>query len=877
MSYKKIFKAICTASICCVIGAFSFANSSFKTVHAQENSDNTTTISSEENNTRETNTTADTINSATTKSDIERMVDEGSFDSSKLSKSQIDHIYGLYNNDPQTIIELQKQSDSVQPAPALYSGYKHSSLFNGYTVVDGIDVSEWNGDIDWKMVKASGIDFAIIRVAGRYYGGGGYFTDSNYKKNIEGALAAGLDVGVYIFSAAISTTEAKQEAAYTMNLIKNYNITLPVVMDYEYGPGPSGRLYEANLSRAQATNIINTFCYTVEAQGYVGMVYASKSVLVDDMNASAIASKYPVWNAQYNDEDTLTSPHSYWQYSSTGTVMGIDHATDMNFRYIKKPATVKSLSYEATDNSITLSWQKVPEAYGYQITRYDEDKDKYVVVGSVKGASTTKYRDRNLSDGTTYRYKIRAYYKLKSGNKYGNYSSELKATTVSDQVKNVKLSKVTDNSIKINWTEKGSVTGYRILRSTGTSTKYSAIKTIMSASTSSYTDTNLIGGTKYNYKVQSFTKSSDGTVNYHVPSDVQSATTLPGAVTGLKMSYCSSDTITLTWNRQSNVKGYKVYVRNEADTKWILLATLAGASKNKFAHKDLIVNKAYKYSVVAYYQSENTVKNTKRSNSLTAYTGVLPVSGLKLTNRTSNSVTIAWNKRKKANGYDLYMYDTAKKENVLIKRITSNNICSYKITGLPAGKEKTFTIKPYRIINGQYYHATGNEIKASTKPLAPTTVTYKNFGSSTLLSWSRVSRGNGYIIYKYNKDCTKRTRVATLRGSKTVTYIAPKLSGGETYRVVTYKNTGNTTIASNRSAAPEAKRGTLTGIVNSDVVNVRRNAGTNYGIVTEATQNTTVNITGIKKVSGSVWYRISFKRGNETIKGYMISDYITLK
>ncbi|MGN0395185.1 MAG: GH25 family lysozyme [Coprococcus sp.] len=871
MIKKKIFKALCAAALGCVICTFSFLNTNLKTSYAQEGPDKPNAI------TEENETGTITINSTTTKSDIERIVSEGCFNSSKLTKSQIEHIYSLYDNDPQTITELQKQSDYNQGAPVLYSTYTHSPLFNGYTVVDGIDVSQWNGDIDWDMVKASGVDFVFIRVAGRYYGGGGYFTDDNYKQNIEGALAAGLDVGVYIFSAAISTTEAKAEAAYTMNLIKDYNITLPIVMDYEYGPGPSGRLYEANLSKAAATNIVNTFCNAVEAKGYVGMIYASKSVLAEDMNAAAIATKYPVWNAQYNDEDTLTSPHSYWQYSSTGIVPGISYATDLNFRYIKKPNTVTSLSYEATDNSITLSWKKVPEAYGYQIARYDEANDKYVVIASVKGASTTKYKNKSLIDGKTYKYKVRAYYKLKSGNKYGNYSSEFKATTISDQVKNVKLSGITDSSIKISWTEKGSVSGYRILRSKGTSTNYSVVKTITSATTSSYTDSGLLGGTKYNYKVQSYSKSTDGTVTYHDPSDIKSATTLPGAVTGLKASKTTTDSITLTWNKQADVIGYKVYVWNNATGKWRLLAKLSSPSKNKYTHSSLTANKEYKYSVVAYYASGNSTKNTKRSSTLTAYTGVYAVSGLKASDRTANSITLTWNKRLHADGYVVYMYDPSAKKNVLVKRITSKNICSYKATDIPSGRERTFTVMPYRLINGIYYYGTGAEITICTKPVATSKVTYKNFGSYTILSWKKVSGGNGYVIYKYNKDCTKRTKIATIQGSNTLTYIAPKLSSGETYRVVTYKKSGSKNILSNRSAAPVLNNGVITGIVNADVVNVRRDAGTNYSIITEATKNTTVTILGIKKASGSIWYKISLKEAGNTITGYMSGDYITLK
>ena len=273
------------------------------------------------------------ISVTSTREDVQQVVDDGNFDYTELDGTEIDHIYELYNNDPETIKQLQRQSDynATGDIATLSARYTHSSMFDGYKVIKGIDVSEWNGDnINWKKVKAAGISYAFIRVGGRYYGSGKYFIDSTYKDNIKNALNAGVDVGVYFYSQAISTSEAKTEAKYTTDLISGYNITYPVVMDYEYAwedGGLSGRLYNAHLSKSAATHVIKAFCAAVESKGYVGMIYASKTVITDDMNASSIAQSYPIWNAQYNDTDTLTVKHSYWQYSDVGKVSGISNAT----------------------------------------------------------------------------------------------------------------------------------------------------------------------------------------------------------------------------------------------------------------------------------------------------------------------------------------------------------------------------------------------------------------------------------------------------------------------------------------------------------------------------------------------------------------------
>lgn len=164
MIKKRLFKTFCGVALGCIIGAFPLiADDSL--ANAQEIQQETTKASVE------ISQDDIVINSGTTKAEIEEMVENGSFDSSKLSREQIEHIYSLYDNDPETIKELQKQSDYNVGMPQLYSTntYTHSPMFKGYDIIDGIDVSEWNGDINWKKVKASGIDFAIIRVGGRYY------------------------------------------------------------------------------------------------------------------------------------------------------------------------------------------------------------------------------------------------------------------------------------------------------------------------------------------------------------------------------------------------------------------------------------------------------------------------------------------------------------------------------------------------------------------------------------------------------------------------------------------------------------------------------------------------------------------------------------
>lgn len=223
-----------------------------------------------------------------------------------------------------------------------YTGgtYVHNSRYGtGYKIINGIDVSYHNRTINWNAVKSSGIDYAMIRVGYRGYGSGNLNEDVKFRENIQGALNAGLKVGVYFFSQAITRTEAVEEAEYVLKRISGYNITLPVVIDFEYANGSSGeltgRLYQANLSRDKATSICRNFCRTVEEAGYKAMVYANKSMLENNLDAGNLSSMYKIWLAHYTTKTNYSGAYDVWQYTSKGSVNGVSGNVDCNFFYEK--------------------------------------------------------------------------------------------------------------------------------------------------------------------------------------------------------------------------------------------------------------------------------------------------------------------------------------------------------------------------------------------------------------------------------------------------------------------------------------------------------------------------------------------------------------
>ena len=233
--------------------------------------------------------------------------------------------------DPEFIKLVQQEVNAMAADSLTGEEYIHNARFDDCTIRNGIDVSYYQGNIDWNAVKSSGVEFAFIRVGYRGYGSGALVKDSKAEENLRGAADAGLKVGAYFFSQAITIEEAREEARFALEQLSDYQITMPVVIDFEYVASGVGRLYHANLSREQATQIVNAFCAYIQQAGYEPMVYANKSMLENSLNSASIP--YKVWLAHYTTATSYQGAYEYWQYSSNGHVDGINGRVDSNFWY----------------------------------------------------------------------------------------------------------------------------------------------------------------------------------------------------------------------------------------------------------------------------------------------------------------------------------------------------------------------------------------------------------------------------------------------------------------------------------------------------------------------------------------------------------------
>lgn len=197
---------------------------------------------------------------------------------------------------------------------------------NGSTM--GIDVSKWNGTIDWNAVKNSGVSFVIIRCGYRGSTSGVLVEDPKFKSNIQGAQAAGLKVGVYFFTQAVNEVEAVEEASMVLGLIRNYSISYPVFIDTEKSGGRGDRI-----DKATRTAVCVAFCETIKSGGYTPGVYASKSWYNDNLSYGSI-SGYKIWLAQYASQPTFSNRYDIWQHSEKGSISGISGKVDLNISYM---------------------------------------------------------------------------------------------------------------------------------------------------------------------------------------------------------------------------------------------------------------------------------------------------------------------------------------------------------------------------------------------------------------------------------------------------------------------------------------------------------------------------------------------------------------
>lgn len=425
--------------------------------------------------------------------------------------------------DSNDISILSRYGSFMELSPYTNKTYTHQDIFDQRTIVHGIDVSEWQGaNIDWQKVKAAGIDFAFIRVGYRGWGSAGTLNantkDKYFDTNMQNAIAAGVQVGVYIFSQAITTAEAVEEADYILKYLGDYNVTMPLIMDYEYASDSptGGRIKTAKLSKTAATNVCMAFCNRIAEAGYTPMVYANKSMLTDQVDGQALTDAgYRIWLANYTTNTTYTGTFDFWQYASDGKVDGISGNVDMNFYYVQEGDSF-------TPSGISIGNAIVSPVSNQEYTGSNITPDITVTYDGVPLTLNTDYtvtysNNKNLGTATI---------KITGKGAYCG-SKQVTFQILPKTVAKVKAKTRSNTYITLTWTKDTKVTGYQIYRATAPDGNYKKIKTVSKNKTITYKNTGLTKGQCYYYKVRSYAKSG-GTTYYGAFSPIAAIYTKMG-------------------------------------------------------------------------------------------------------------------------------------------------------------------------------------------------------------------------------------------------------------------------------------------------------------------------------------------------------------
>lgn len=242
-------------------------------------------------------------------------------------------------------IDPEKEDKAVNGAAEDADGTENMELqFDNGSAKLGIDVSKWNQEINWEAVRNAGIEFAIIRCGYRGASTGALVIDPRYKENIEGAIAAGIPVGVYFFTQARDEVEAVEEASMVIRLIEDYDVDYPVFLDSE-SAGGKGRA--DGMDSDARTKAHKAFLETIQAAGYETGVYASRNWLQDRIDMTQL-SDYRIWLAEYAQAPTYDDYYYHmWQYTSKGSVDGISTNVDLNLCYMNIDTSINHSKHAA--------------------------------------------------------------------------------------------------------------------------------------------------------------------------------------------------------------------------------------------------------------------------------------------------------------------------------------------------------------------------------------------------------------------------------------------------------------------------------------------------------------------------------------------------
>lgn len=570
--------------------------------------------------------------------------------------------------------------------------YTHQDRFVSSGIQQGIDVSYHNGTLDWSTIKAAGVDFAILRAAYRGYGTEGTLVrDAKFAEYMQGAMSQGIPVGAYIYSQAITTAEAVQEANYILNIVRGYSLDLPIVFDYEFAGVKTGRLDSAwssgKLNKSKMTDIALAFCDTIKNAGYDAMVYANKTFLSKNLDHEVIENAgYDVWLAHYTTNTNYTGDYKIWQYTSSGKIPGIANKVfDCNFMY---SGTI----------SMSLKISNIPNQI-YQ--GYDVSPSVTVTNGGTvltEGTDYTVSYQNNSGIGT-------ATVNVFGAGIYDGYINLTKTfNIVPDTVKNMQISKAGTNTVDLSWSPVSGADGYTVqILKNG---KWVSVGNFVGTSAQI---SGLLPGSVNYVHIAAYASSNGKTYIGNYNTSVKIETTV-GAINPRVSAY-ANNFVTLTWNKQTAANGYEVFKYDASSKKYVLYKNITNPNTNTCKVTGLASNKKYDFKVRAYQIDDSEKTYAPFGAVVSQYTSIAKPKLNSAKSTSKKKIKASWSKVGGASGYQV-MWSTYKNfsKNYKTKSVKAKSL-SKTVTAAQSKKTYYVRVRVYKTINGKKVYSQWSSTK----------------------------------------------------------------------------------------------------------------------------------------------------------------------
>lgn len=570
--------------------------------------------------------------------------------------------------------------------------YTHQDRFVSSGIQQGIDVSYHNGTLDWSTIKAAGVDFAILRAAYRGYGTEGTLVrDAKFAEYMQGAMSQGIPVGAYIYSQAITTAEAVQEANYILNIVRGYSLDLPIVFDYEFAGVKTGRLDSAwssgKLNKSKMTDIALAFCDTIKNAGYDAMVYANKTFLSKNLDHEVIENAgYDVWLAHYTTNTNYTGDYKIWQYTSSGKIPGIANKVfDCNFMY---SGTI----------SMSLKISNIPNQI-YQ--GYDVSPSVTVTNGGTvltEGTDYTVSYQNNSGIGT-------ATVNVFGAGIYDGYINLTKTfNIVPDTVKNMQISKAGTNTVDLSWSPVSGADGYTVqILKNG---KWVSVGIFVGTSAQI---SGLLPGSVNYVHIAAYASSNGKTYIGNYNTSVKIETTV-GAINPRVSAY-ANNFVTLTWDKQTAANGYEVFKYDASSKKYVLYKNITNPNTNTCKVTGLASNKKYDFKVRAYQIDDSEKTYAPFGAVVSQYTSITKPKLNSAKSTSKKKIKASWSKVGGASGYQV-MWSTYKNfsKNYKTKSVKAK-YSSKTVTTAQSKKTYYVRVRAYKTINGKKVYSQWSSTK----------------------------------------------------------------------------------------------------------------------------------------------------------------------